>query len=299
MDLLSRRRLLAEGFSDHELRRRIARGELVTLRPGSYVAGDPGPGPARHRLSVRAALGELAPDAVASHLSAAVMHGLPVHAVPLDVVHVTRPRRRSGARRGRRVTVHCAPLDADEIVEVDGTPVTSLARTLTDLARSCPFATSVVAADAALHLHRIDRAAIDAASARRARWPGLPGARRALGFARPGAATPGETLSRIAIADAGLPVPALQWVVRTAAGVEVAQVDFGWPLLHTVGEFDGRQKYGRLLRPGQSPGDAVHAEKLREDAVRATGLGMVRWGWADLRDFAPVAARLRAAFRTD
>jgi hypothetical protein len=25
---------------------------------------------------------------------------------------------------------------------------------------------------------------------------------------------------------------------------------------------------------------------------------MVRWGWADLRDFAPVAARLRAAFRT-
>lgn len=61
------------------------------------------------------------------------------------------------------------------------------------------------------------------------------------------------------------------------AGVAVAETDFGWPALRTVGEFDGRQKYGRLLSPGQDPGEVVYREKLREDEVRATGLGMVRW----------------------
>jgi hypothetical protein len=35
------------------------------------------------------------------------------------------------------------------------------------------------------------------------------------------------------------------------------------------------------------------AEKRREDRLRAEGLSVVRWTWADLRDFAPVADRLR------
>jgi hypothetical protein len=55
-------------------------------------------------------------------------------------------------------------------------------------------------------------------------------------------------------------------------------------------------KYGRLLRPGETPGDAVFAEKLREDAFRDEGLRVVRWTWADLDNFAPVAERLRRAF---
>ncbi|GAA4698289.1 hypothetical protein GCM10023215_40850 [Pseudonocardia yuanmonensis] len=62
-----------------------------------------------------------------------------------------------------------------------------------------------------------------------------------------------------------------------------------------VGEFDGRVKYGRLLPPGQEPGDAVFAEKIREDAIRAAGWTVLRWTWGELRDFGPVAARLRRA----
>jgi hypothetical protein len=297
VDLVTRSQLLARGHADHEIRRRIRAGELDPVRPGSYAVGPVDPGPARHRLAVRAAVAELAPDAVVSHLSAAVLHGLPVHAVPLGVVQVTRPRRRTGARRGRCVQVHSAPLDPDEVVLVDGIAVTSLARTLVDVARTASFAAAVIAADAALHAHRVTRAALDTALARHPRWPGLPAARRAIAFARPGAMNPGETLSRIAIARAGLPAPHLQWVVRTAGGVQVAQTDFGWPALRTVGEFDGRQKYGRLLRPGQDPGEVVYREKRREDEVRATGLGVVRWGHRDLDDFAPTADRLRATFR--
>jgi hypothetical protein len=56
-----------------------------------------------------------------------------------------------------------------------------------------------------------------------------------------------------------------------------------------------RGAYGRFLKPGEEPGDAVFAEKRREDALRAEGLMVVRWTWADLSAFAPVAARLRTA----
>jgi len=81
-------------------------------------------------------------------------------------------------------------------------------------------------------------------------------------------------------------------------GDATAYCDFGWPAQRTVGEFDGKVKYGRLLRPGQEPGDAVYAEKLREDAIRAEDWEVVRWTWADLRNFAATAARIRERFRT-
>lgn len=273
-------------------------GELNVVRPGAYLAGPPpDDGAARHLLLVHAAVAALAPGVVVSHASAAVVHGLPVWGLPLDVVHVTRARRRSGGRRGSRVHVHSAPLDPDEIVVVGGVAVTSLARTLVDLARQVPFEQAVVTADAALHRHLTDRAALDAALERRPRWPGLPAARRALAFADPRSLNPGESRSRVAIARAGLPAPVPQWEVRTRSGLFVGEVDFGWPWLRTVGEFDGRLKYGRGLRPGQDPTEVLYAEKVREDALRAEDLGVVRWGWTDLTRFAPVAQRLRERFR--
>ncbi|MHB1009909.1 MAG: hypothetical protein ACYC1E_11885 [Propionibacteriaceae bacterium] len=41
-------------------------------------------------------------------------------------------------------------------------------------------------------------------------------------------------------------------------------------------------KYGRLLRPGESVGDAVFREKCREDELREiTGWPMFRLTWSD------------------
>jgi hypothetical protein len=54
--------------------------------------------------------------------------------------------------------------------------------------------------------------------------------------------------------------------------------------------------YGRLLRPGQRPGDVVFAEKVREDAIRDTGFRVVRWIWDELDSFGDVMERLRRAF---
>jgi hypothetical protein len=64
----------------------------------------------------------------------------------------------------------------------------------------------------------------------------------------------------------------------------------------TVGEFDGRVEYGRGLRPGQSPADAVVAEKRRQEALRDLGLEVARWYWDEIRPFDTVAARLWRAF---
>jgi len=230
-----------------------------------------------------------------SHQSAAVLHGLPLPGTPPSRVHATRDRR-SGARTSRVLHLHAAALEPDEVVAVDGLLVTSLPRTLVDLARSLPFEQALVPADAALHTHRVTRAALDEALGRAAGRPGNASARQVLAFARPGATNPGETLSRLAIHRAGLPPPALQHPVRTAGGLFLGQVDFWWEEFATAGEFDGRLKYGRLLRPGQNPGDVVFAEKVREDAIRADGREMVRWIWRELSAFDEVAQRIREAF---
>ena len=51
-------------------------------------------------------------------------------------------------------------------------------------------------------------------------------------------------------------------------GIVVGVADMAWPEHGVLGEFDGKVKYGRLLLPGESPGDAVFREKRREDEMR-------------------------------
>lgn len=187
--------------------------------------------------------------------------------------------------------MHTAPLDADEIVFVGGIAVTSPARTIADIARRAPFEQAVVIADTALHRHLTSPSELAAAVSRAVRWPGVPAARRVVEFADGRSESVGESRSRVAIARAGLPPPVPQWEVVRFGGCVLGRVDFAWPKLRLVGEFDGRVKYGRLLRPGQDPGDAVFAEKLREDAIRAEDLRFGRWTWTELDDFTLVAAR--------
>lgn len=294
-----RPRLLAAGFTDDELRRLRAERSVVAVRPGAYVHSSDArlrEPEGRHALQVEAAVQQIGPGAVVSHASAAVLHGLPLWAVPLDRVHVTRDRR-SGGRRTRYLHLHPAALDPDEIALVRGIAVTSVARTVADLARSLPFEAAVVAADGALRDHPIGRADLLEAVQRRSNRRGTSAARRVAAFADGRSESVGESRSRVALARCGLPPPVLQWEVRTTAGRWLARVDFGWPEHMTVGEFDGRVKYGRLLRPGQDPGDAVFEEKRREDALRDEDLRVGRWTWADLDAFDPVAQRLRRGFR--
>ena len=73
--------------------------------------------------------------------------------------------------------------------------------------------------------------------------------------------------------------------------------DFGWPDLGVLGEFDGKAKYGELLRkPGQTAEQVLIAEKLREDRMRELGWVVIRWMWQDLIRPEPLIGRLRQAF---
>jgi hypothetical protein len=293
--LLLRRQLLAAGLTDHDLRRQRRSGELVSLGRGAYVQapGTPPQYEAKHALLAAVRDERQAADGVLSHVSAAVLHGMSTWGLRLDRVHRTRDRR-TGGRLGEGVHVHTAPLAPDEIEEIDGLLVTSPARTVIDIARTARFDAAVAAADSALHKHLTDPDELARAAHRCAGWPGAPQARQVVTVADGDSDSVGESRSRLAIQQAGLPAPVLQWKVE--GNGRAFEVDFGWPELQTVGEFDGLWKYGRLLKPGQDPAEVVVAEKLREDDIRDLDLRVVRWIWAEIDDFDPVTERLCRAF---
>ncbi|MGI5125553.1 type IV toxin-antitoxin system AbiEi family antitoxin domain-containing protein [Pseudonocardia sp. CA-107938] len=294
MDLHRRNALVDQGYSLKELRRLRGGGHLDAIRRGTYVHGPlPPDALEQHALRVRAAVELLSSEAVVSHVSAAVLHGLPIWKLPLDRVQITRPGRCRGGRRGELVHVRTNSLDPGEVVDLDGIAVTSVERTVLDIARAFPFMQAVVVADGAFARAGTDRERAWGLLAAMRRWPGVPSARRVLEFADGRSGGVGESRSRVLIAAAGLPTPGLQWPVPGTP----YETDFVWYEQRTVGEFDGRVKYGRLLRTGQDPGDVVFEEKRREDVIRDQGLAVVRWTWAELDAFAPVAHRLRLRLR--
>lgn len=267
----------------------------MRLRRGSYLK--PGElattAAERHGQLVRATMPLLATGSVASHLSAAVLHGLPVWAGDLGRVQVTRRGAGSGKRRGY-VHLHVAPLATEDVVLAEGVPATSLARTVVDLARTLPAEHALAAGDAALRagLSRTELAAV----LERARgWPGLTAARRVVAFLDPRSESAGESVSRVVLHRIGLPPSDLQLVVCDPFGGFVGRADFGWKAQRVLGEFDGRQKYARSA-PDADPATVVYLEKQREDAFRDLGWQVVRWTSVDLRQEALLKVRLQRAF---
>ncbi|MGY1615830.1 hypothetical protein ACI797_03725 [Geodermatophilus sp. SYSU D00691] len=295
--LVLRQTALRQGFVDDEIARMRRRGDWVPLQRGAYLAGDrPLSRRARHLLVVHATLAGLRTPAVVSHASAAALHGLPLWGVPLTQVHITRrPPARTDS--GTRLRSHAARLADEDVVAVGTVPVTAVARTVVDLARTLPFAPALAVADAALHAGTTTpddlRRVLEATAGSR----GSRSARRVVEAADGRSESVGESRSRAVMIQLGLPLPDLQVEVRRPDGLLVGRCDFGWREARLLGEFDGRVKYGRLLRPGQSPGDAVFEEKRREDALRDEGFGMVRWVWSELDTPGLLGRRVMARLR--
>ncbi|MGR7028120.1 type IV toxin-antitoxin system AbiEi family antitoxin domain-containing protein [Geodermatophilus sp. URMC 62] len=281
-DLLLRRDALPAGWSDEELTARLRRGELTRLRPGAYLV-DAATVDAvrRHRHLVAATVAALRRPAVLSHQSAAVLWGMPLWGVALGRVHVTR-RPPASNEVGRYRCCHVARLREDEVTTVDGVAVTTPVRTALDLARALPAEPAVVVLDAALRLGLVERRDLEAELAGLTGVPGARRAARAVALADGRSESVGESRSRVLLHRLGMPPSTLQLPIRAGDGRLLGRVDVAWEDARVVGEFDGRVKYGRLLRPGQDAGDAVFEEKRREDALRDEGWGVVRWTWADL-----------------
>lgn len=125
-DAISAAQLRSIGFTDSAIQRRLKAGRLHPKYQGVYAVGRSDLTPNGHRMAAVLACGE---GAVLSHASAAALFGIrPSSSTKIDVtVPRSAPPRREGIRG------HRAALTAADVTEVDGIPVTSLARTLLDL----------------------------------------------------------------------------------------------------------------------------------------------------------------------
>jgi hypothetical protein len=92
----------------------------------------------------------------------------------------------------------------------------------------------------------------------------------------------------------GLPAPELQVDFYDERGF-IGTVDFYWPELELIGEFDGEVKYGaqRRYQRSLSPTQVLIAEKEREDRLRRVSKNFARWGWKVALDRPRLANLLR------
>jgi hypothetical protein len=210
---------------------------------------------------------------VISHHAAALIYDLPLLTPAPARPDLTVPPRHTGDVAG--ALLHRAGLPPEDVVVIAGAAVTSVARTLVDLARTVPLDSALVPMDAALHRRLVDRSAMEAVLARCAIWPNARRAARAIGLADGRSESPLETVSRLVIPRLGLPIPQPQGVVRNRFGLVVGRCDFYWDEPGVFGEADGRSKYdGR---------DILTAEKDRQEELERLGLVSVRWGWSIVR----------------
>lgn len=272
------------GRTRRALERALATGELRRLRRGVLTDASVTRRTAtEHRLRLRATAIYLGPHAYFSHFSAAVLHGLPLMPGRLREVTVVRT---GGGHGSIHPTIHAraAVLTPAEITEVDGLPVTSMVRTACDLARLLPFQEAVMLLDAALRAGS-EREDLDA---RTRGGRGCRMAARAIAFADGHAESPGESLSRVRMFEAGLIMPVPQEPIVNASGRFLGRGDFYWDHVPAVGEFDGEVKYDELVESKSDLARVVLAERQREQAIEDTGTRVLRWGWPDLWDGAMV-----------
>ncbi len=281
--VVDRARAPSAGYTDSAVTRRLASGRWASLSYGAFSpSGDLDPD-RRWRAEVVAAAGAFGGELVLSHRHAARAHGLPR---PLDgwgPLSFTRP---SGSRRRDNARVLVAALPAADVTVFGRMPVTSLARTVADCARSLPGRDALAIADAALRRGGVTRGEIVAVLTAQGRWPGVARARPVLDLADGRRETAFESWSAWAFDEHGVPQPIWQVEVCDEDGVAIGRVDGLWPE-GVAGEADGRATY-RLAARERGGADAtalaavLDEERLREMALRRTGLGVVRWDPRDV-----------------
>jgi very-short-patch-repair endonuclease/predicted transcriptional regulator of viral defense system len=256
--LVTRAQLQQLGLSDKGIAARVRTLRLHRIHRGVYAVG--------HRvLRQEAAVLACGGGAVLSHASAAVLWEL--RAVIPAIVDVTVPSR-SGRAKRRGIRLHrSAHLDRTEIVVRDGIPVTTVARTLLDLADVLDDAALTRAVNEARLNHRLD---LDRLADLLTRSPGRATTRLRPFVDRPTAPT------RSAFEDAflamldryGLPRPEIN---QRIAGHEVDAV---WREQHLVVELDGREYHGDDA--------SFETDRDRDAGLLAAGFPVVRVTWARL-----------------
>lgn len=300
--------LLMEGWTPRQVRSACERGELRRVRRGWYIRASEWESmqpERRHLIHVLAVTRDARDDLpIASHLSAAAVHGLPLYRSAPSRVHITVPLPGKHSSSSDVIRHETKIADAD-IGEIDGIRCTSLERTVFDVARTVRAEPALAMADAALRLTAVtgrrqdDHRAEEWREALRARAGSVRGARgirsllRVIEFADGRAESAGESVSRLQLARVGFAVPRLQVHVPGPHGGSY-WVDFGLDDVNAFGEFDGKGKYlDESQRSGRSLEQVMLDEKAREDWIRGTtNRRFPRWGSEHIAAPATLAERL-------
>ncbi|MFD5599595.1 hypothetical protein ACFWHR_06010 [Leucobacter sp. NPDC058333] len=270
----------------------VREGRLVRVIRGCFVAHEvwsmwfPEQRLLARTLAVAAVNARCAP--LFSHQSAAALWGIPLYGLRDLRVHTLTPTARPG-RSSATVARHLGEWCSSDETQIFGIRVTSLTRTILDLARCASPEMAISAADSGMRLlFGAQREGVsDPAHEWRAeqlalldRFPGHRGVRKArhlLKFADPRADSPVESVSRLCLERLDIDVD-IQVRVDGVGGARY-WVDFEFLGQGIFGEVDGQAKYlDAELRGGRSAEAVVVLEKEREDQIRGiTGNSMVRW----------------------
>lgn len=286
--------LRAAGISRRRLQALVESGALTRVHRGVYVTEQTARAAERdprlaHAVRVAAALSASGRAGVGSHESAAIIHGIALLRNPrrTDVTLTRRPGARAGRRTAHGIIFHTAAVPAGHVSTYRGVPVTSVARTIADLARTGSFMSGVVSADNALYREKTTKADIGRVLAQCERWAGVEQARRVLEFADERAESPLESCARVVFAQRELPPPMLQ--ADLGGDRYIGRVDFYWRQYYTVAEADGDLKY-------DGKAEAL-AQLERDQLLRAAGLRVIHFTWYQLfREQDKVIHWIRQAF---
>ena len=265
--------LVELGLSPSAVRSRAAAGRLHRIHKTVYSLV-PKPLLKREGLYMAAVLA-CGPGAVLSHRSAAVLHQLRDWGYTL--IEVTVPGRSGRTHPGVAVHRSTTLTEADTTV-VDGIPVTSLERTLLDLAEIVDQRQLERAFDQAEIVEGLDLNKINDQLARNATRPGAKKVRHVLENHYIGS-TPTEndfeeallTLTRAL----GLPDPEVQFWIDPGDGGPQIRADFAWPEQRIVVETDGEKAHGTR--------QAFQRDRRRDQRLIAAGWTVIRTTWRQLK----------------
>lgn len=177
----------------------------------------------------------VAPGAVVAGVAASALHGAKWVDDDVDIELIAACRPQPG------LVVRREALGEGEIMTVHGLRVTSPARTAFDLGRHLTRDMAVTRLDALMNAKpfAVEDVELIAKVHPGRRW--LTRLNSALPLVDGGAESPKETWLRLLFADAGLPAPTTQFVVRTESGRYVRRIDMAWEKFKVGAEYDGQQ----------------------------------------------------------
>jgi hypothetical protein len=260
---------LSCGWSDSALTRAVRSGRVIRLRRNQFARVNAKDDPRLAAIAAARSCG----GSVISHRSAAVLHDLPLLDPPPRPDLTVRPDCTGDVTAA---LLHRASLRDEDVVELDGVLVTSVPRTLVDLARSVSVPAAVVTIDAALHRGWTNAEELGEVRRMCRTWPGASRVPQIFTLADARAESPLESFSRLVIRRLGIIAPALQPSLHDGSGRFLGRPDLYWDEFGVAGEADGRDKYDDR--------DVLTAEKLRQERLENAGLVVVRWGWTDARN---------------